>query len=157
MLSFVTRFWRANVPQLYVTWTATRPRRSRAIDDLSGRSPRLRHLLFNDFNKYGRTWQVLMSAEPAYRKRPDSIGGSTCAPRRRYGLLSRSPTYASGRGPHSRLRLASTTLPAVKVTAKARTGVSRASADPGPWNKQCADESGPPDFRLRLGRGLVPG
>src|SRR5258705_11862048 len=29
----------------------------------------------NDFNKYGRTWQVLMSAEPAYRKRPDSIGG----------------------------------------------------------------------------------
>ena len=29
----------------------------------------------NDFNKYGRTWQVLMSAEPEYRKQPDDIGG----------------------------------------------------------------------------------
>ena len=28
----------------------------------------------NDFNKFGRTWQVLMSAEPAYRKRPDDLG-----------------------------------------------------------------------------------
>jgi multidrug efflux pump subunit AcrB len=28
----------------------------------------------NDFNKFGRTWQVLMSAEPAYRNRPDDIG-----------------------------------------------------------------------------------
>ena len=28
----------------------------------------------NDFNKFGRTWQVLMSAEPSYRARPDSIG-----------------------------------------------------------------------------------
>ena len=28
----------------------------------------------NDFNKYGRTWQVLMSADPQYRKRPEDIG-----------------------------------------------------------------------------------
>jgi multidrug efflux pump subunit AcrB len=27
----------------------------------------------NDFNKYGRTWQVLMSADSMYRKRPDDI------------------------------------------------------------------------------------
>jgi multidrug efflux pump len=28
----------------------------------------------NDFNKYGRAWQVLMSADSQYRKRPDDIG-----------------------------------------------------------------------------------
>ena len=28
----------------------------------------------NDFNKYGRAWQVLMSADASYRKRPDDIG-----------------------------------------------------------------------------------
>ncbi len=28
----------------------------------------------NDFNKFGRTWQVLMSADPAYRVRPEDIG-----------------------------------------------------------------------------------
>jgi multidrug efflux pump subunit AcrB len=28
----------------------------------------------NDFNKYGRAWQVLMSADAQYRKRPDDIG-----------------------------------------------------------------------------------
>ena len=28
----------------------------------------------NDFNKYGRTWQVLMSAGQQYRKRPEDIG-----------------------------------------------------------------------------------
>ena len=28
----------------------------------------------NDFNKFGRTWQVLLSAEPAYRNRPEDVG-----------------------------------------------------------------------------------
>ena len=28
----------------------------------------------NDFNKYGRTWQVLMSAEPDQRSRPEDVG-----------------------------------------------------------------------------------
>ncbi|MBV8928737.1 MAG: efflux RND transporter permease subunit, partial [Mycobacteriaceae bacterium] len=28
----------------------------------------------NDFNKYGRTWQVLMSAEPQYRNSPGDVG-----------------------------------------------------------------------------------
>jgi len=28
----------------------------------------------NDFNKYGRTWQVLMSADSIHRKRPEDIG-----------------------------------------------------------------------------------
>ena len=36
----------------------------------------------NDFNKYGRTWQVLMSAERGYRKRPDDVGRSLGALRR---------------------------------------------------------------------------
>ena len=37
----------------------------------------------NDFNKYGRTWQVLMSADPSYRNRPDDIGGVYVRSRRR--------------------------------------------------------------------------
>src|SRR5262249_23996832 len=28
----------------------------------------------NDFNKYGRTWQVLMSSEARFRKRPEDVG-----------------------------------------------------------------------------------
>ncbi len=27
----------------------------------------------NDFNKFGRTWQVLMSAEPEFRMKPNDI------------------------------------------------------------------------------------
>jgi multidrug efflux pump len=50
------------------------------IDELfNGAVGHARHLYVNDFNKYGRTWQVLMSAEPEYRQRPDDIGGCTCA------------------------------------------------------------------------------
>ena len=46
------------------------------IDDVfNALSATLGNYYVNDFNKFGRTWQVLMSADPRYRKRPDDIGG----------------------------------------------------------------------------------
>jgi multidrug efflux pump len=57
----------------------------------------------NDFNKYGRTWQVLMSAEPQYRNRPDDG-------RQHVGALGQrrdgAAVVAGERAPHLRRRLA---------------------------------------------------
>src|SRR6266571_2716697 len=75
-LAFVNTFWRANVPQLYVDLDRDKVKALGVpIDELYGTLAATAGTYYvNDFNKYGRTWQVLMSAEPAYRKRPDSIG-----------------------------------------------------------------------------------
>src|SRR5712671_3415953 len=75
-LAFVNTFWRANVPQLYVDLDRDKVKALGVpIDELYGTLAATSGTYYvNDFNKYGRTWQVLMSAEPAYRKRPDSIG-----------------------------------------------------------------------------------
>ena len=73
MLGGVQTLWRASVPQL------ARGRRSRqgrgargaAGERSTARSPStLGTYYVNDFNKYGRTWQVLMSAAPGYRDAP---------------------------------------------------------------------------------------
>ena len=57
------------------TWTSTakKPRRwaCRSTRLFGTLSATLGYYYVNDFNKFGRTWQVLMSAEPGYRKRPD--------------------------------------------------------------------------------------
>src|SRR5439155_195673 len=75
-LGFVNTFWRASVPQLYVDLDRDKAKALGVpIDALYGTLAATSGTYYvNDFNKYGRTWQVLMSAEPAYRKRPDSIG-----------------------------------------------------------------------------------
>ena len=58
------------------TSTARRRRSSacRSTTSSARSSATLGNYYVNDFNKYGRAWQVLMSAEPAYRSRPDDIG-----------------------------------------------------------------------------------
>ena len=75
MFGQVNTLWRANVPQLYVE--ADREKAKTAgvsLDELYGTlAATLGNYYVNDFNKYGRTWQVLMSAEPGYRKRPDDV------------------------------------------------------------------------------------
>ena len=70
-----------NVPQLYVDVDREKAKALGVpVDDVFDALPAtLGTLYVNDFNKFGRTWQVLMSAEPGYRKRPDDIGTSTCA------------------------------------------------------------------------------
>ncbi len=76
MLGGAQTLWRANVPQLYVDVDREKAKAlgvpiDEVFDTLSAT---LGSYYVNDFNKYGRTWQVLMSAEPQYRNRPDAIG-----------------------------------------------------------------------------------
>ncbi|QDQ28464.1 multidrug efflux RND transporter permease subunit [Chitinimonas arctica] len=72
----VQTLWKANAPQLYVDVDRERAKSlgiplTDAFNTLAGT---LGTYYVNDFNKYGRAWQVLMSADAQYRKRPEDIG-----------------------------------------------------------------------------------
>src|SRR5258706_10234845 len=129
MLSFVNAFWRANVPQLYVDLDRDKAKALGVpIDDLYGTLAATSGTYYvNDFNKYGRTWQVLMSAEPAYRKRPDSIGGIYVrSPKSEMGPLNALPNVRYSSGPDSLDRLHK--LPPVKVVGPGAPRVSSGHA-----------------------------
>ena len=66
-LGMVNTFWRANVPQLYVDVDREKAKSLGVpLDDIfSTLAATLGSYYVNDFNKYGRTWQVLLSAESA--------------------------------------------------------------------------------------------
>ena len=66
----VNTLWRANVPQLYVETDREKAKSLGVpIDELYNTlAATLGSYYVNDFNKYGRTWQVLMSAEARYRR-----------------------------------------------------------------------------------------
>ncbi|HZN25649.1 MAG TPA: efflux RND transporter permease subunit, partial [Burkholderiales bacterium] len=72
----VNTLWRANVPQLYVDTDREKAKALGVpIDEVySTLAATLGSYYVNDFNKYGRTWQVLLSAESRYRNRPDDVG-----------------------------------------------------------------------------------
>lgn len=72
----IQTLWKANAPQLYVNVDRERAKAlgvplTDAFNTLAGT---LGTYYVNDFNKYGRAWQVLMSADSQYRKRPEDIG-----------------------------------------------------------------------------------
>jgi hydrophobe/amphiphile efflux-1 (HAE1) family protein len=69
--------FRANVPQLYVDLDRARAKSlgvniTEVYDALSAT---LGSYYVNDFNLFGRTWTVWMSAEPRFRAQPEDIGG----------------------------------------------------------------------------------
>ncbi|MGB5261945.1 MAG: efflux RND transporter permease subunit, partial [Gammaproteobacteria bacterium] len=68
--------WRSRVPQLYVDVDRARAKLLDVdIDTLFNTiAATLGTFYVNDFNKYGRTWQVQLSAEPQYRASPEDIG-----------------------------------------------------------------------------------
>ena len=68
--------WRPNVPQLFVDVDREKVKAYGVqVDDVfNALAATLGTYYVNDFNKYGRTWQVLMSAEPGYRRRPEDVG-----------------------------------------------------------------------------------
>jgi HAE1 family hydrophobic/amphiphilic exporter-1/multidrug efflux pump len=72
----INTLWRANTPQLYVDVDRERAKAVGVpLDDLYGTvAATIGTYYVNDFNRYGRTWQVLMSSEARFRKRPDDIG-----------------------------------------------------------------------------------
>jgi multidrug efflux pump len=69
-------FWRPNVPQLFVDVDREKAKALGVpIDEVfNALAATLGTYYVNDFNKSGRTWQVLMSSEARYRKRPDDVG-----------------------------------------------------------------------------------
>ncbi|HMA10924.1 MAG TPA: efflux RND transporter permease subunit, partial [Steroidobacteraceae bacterium] len=74
-LAQVLTLWRPHVPQLFVDVDREKAKMlGVAIDDVFNTlSATLGSYYVNDFNKYGRNWQVLMAAEPGARKTPQDV------------------------------------------------------------------------------------
>ena len=143
----VNTLWRSNVPQLYVDVDRERAKAVGVpLDDLFGAvSATLGTYYVNDFNKHGRTWQVLMSAEPQYRRSPEDIGGVWLRGRR--GDMVPLDSLADVRyssGPETLDRF--NNLPAVKIFGAGATSVSSGQAIARV--EQVASEVLPADFTL---------
>jgi HAE1 family hydrophobic/amphiphilic exporter-1/multidrug efflux pump len=150
MFGQVNTLWRANVPQLYV---ATDREKAKAlgvqVDEIYNTlAATLGTFYVNDFNKYGRTWQVLMSAEPAYRSRPDDVGAVYV--RSEHGSMVplaalAKVNYSSGPDTLDRFN----NLPAVKIFGQARPGFSSGQAIER--MEKIARETLPPEFSFDWG------
>src|SRR5690606_33717315 len=129
MLAGVQTLWRPAVPQLYVDLDRTAAKaRGIALDDLYNTlAATLGSYYVNEFNRFGRTWQVLMSAEPAYRMRPDAIGEVYVRSGRGEMVpLSAIANIRFTSGPDALDRF--NNLPAVKLLGQAAPGVSSGQA-----------------------------
>ena len=121
--------WRATVPQLFVDTDREKAKKLGVpIDDVyNALAGTLGTYYVNDFNKYGRTWQVLMSADPAYRTRPDDIGGVYVRSAKGEMIpLSSLATVKFSSGPDALDRF--NNLPAVKIIGQAAPGFSSGQA-----------------------------
>jgi HAE1 family hydrophobic/amphiphilic exporter-1/multidrug efflux pump len=121
--------WRATVPQLHIDVDREKAKTlGIPISDIfAALSATLGNYYINDFNKYGRAWQVLMSAEPGYRNRPDDIGAVyvRSAKGEMIPLSSLvSVKYSSGPDVLDRFN----NLPAVKILGQAAPGYSSGQA-----------------------------
>ena len=125
----VNTLWRANVPQLYVDTDREKAKSLGVpIDELySTLAATLGSYYVNDFNKYGRTWQVLLSAESRYRSRPDDVGDIWV--RSEKGTMVPLASLLQARyssGPETLDRF--NNLPAVKLFGSAAPGYSSGQA-----------------------------
>jgi HAE1 family hydrophobic/amphiphilic exporter-1/multidrug efflux pump len=128
-LGGVQTLWRATVPQLRVDVNREKAKAlgvpvNEVFDTLAAT---LGNFYVNDFNRYGRTWQVLMSAEPAYRKKPNDIGSIYV--RSETGQMIPLSALAEVRysaGPDSLDRF--NNLPAVKMFGQGAPGTSSGEA-----------------------------
>jgi HAE1 family hydrophobic/amphiphilic exporter-1/multidrug efflux pump len=146
-IAFVQTFWRANVPQLYVDVDReTAKSLGVPIDEVFNTlAATLGSYYVNDFNKYGRTWQVLLSAEPAQRGQPDDAGAVYVRSQKGEMVPLRSLariTYTNGPGTMERFN----NLPAVKMLGSGAPGVS--SGDAIAEVERIAAQVLPPDFSL---------
>ena len=150
MLGGVQTLWRASSPQLYVEVDRERAKALGVpVDELFNTlSSTLGSYYVNDFNKYGRTWQVLMSAEAGYRKRPDDIGRMWV--RSDSGQMVPVSALANVRyssGPETLDRF--NNLPAVKLFGQGAPGVSSGQAIAEV--ERIAKQVLPPDFSYDWG------
>jgi multidrug efflux pump len=72
----VNTFWQPNVPQLYVDVDRAKAKSLGVnVDEVFNTlAATLGTYYVNDFNRYGRTWQVLMSSDSRFRKTPEDVG-----------------------------------------------------------------------------------
>ena len=148
--AFVQTLWRPATPQLYVDVDRDKAKALGVpLGDLYGAlAATLGNYYVNDFNKYGRTWQVLMSAEPQYRNSPSDVGDIYVRSERGDMIPLRSLAnirYAAG--PDSMTRF--NNLPAVKLFGQAAPGVSSGQAIAEA--ERVAAEVLPPDFSFDWG------
>ncbi|MEO8007814.1 MAG: efflux RND transporter permease subunit, partial [Betaproteobacteria bacterium] len=149
-LAGVQTLWRASVPQLHIDVDREK---AKALgvpigDVFDTLSATLGSYYVNDFNKFGRTWQVLMSAEPGYRNKPDSIGELYVRSDRGAMVPIKTlakVTYTSGPDSLDRFN----NLPAVKLLGKGAPGVSSGQAIA--VVERIANEVLPPDFSYDWG------
>jgi HAE1 family hydrophobic/amphiphilic exporter-1/multidrug efflux pump len=150
MLGGAQTLWRATVPQLTVDVDREKAKKLGVpIDDVfNGLAATLGTYYVNDFNKYGRTWQVLMSADAPYRNRPDDIGAVYVrTPKGEMVPLSALATVRYSSGPDSLERF--NNLPAVKIIGQAAPGISSGQAIARV--EQIAREVLPTDFSFDWG------
>ena len=150
MFGQVNTLWRANVPQLYVETDREKAKALGVpVDEVYNTlAATLGTFYVNDFNKYGRTWQVLMSADPAYRKRPDDVG-AVYVRSERGGMVPLASlarvNYSSGPDSLDRFN----NLPAVKIFGQTQPGYSSGQAIER--MEKIARESLPPEFTFDWG------
>ncbi|MCE9641543.1 MAG: efflux RND transporter permease subunit, partial [Betaproteobacteria bacterium] len=133
LLGGVQTLWRATVPQLYVDVDREKAKAlgvpiNDVFDTLAAT---LGNFYVNDFNRYGRTWQVLMSADREYRKRPEAIGGIYVRAQEGPNAGSMVPLSALAEvkfsaGPDSLDRF--NNLPSVKLFGQGAPGISSGQA-----------------------------
>jgi len=128
-LAYVQTLWRATVPQLSVKVDREKAKTLGVpISDVyNALSATLGNYYVNDFTKSGRAWQVLMSAEPQYRTRPDDIGAVYVRSTKGEMIpLSSVATVTYSSGPDALDRF--NNLPAVKLLGSGAPGVSSGQA-----------------------------
>ena len=129
ILSGVQTLWRPNTPQLRVEVDRERAKAmgialNDAFDTLAAN---LGTFYVNDFNKFGRAWQVLMAADARYRMRPQDIAriyvknqAGEMVPISAFAQID----YSSGPDTLDRFN----NLPAVKMLGSAAPGYSSGQA-----------------------------
>lgn len=128
-LGMVNSLWKPETPQLFID--VDRDRAKTLGINLTGAFNTLAAALgsyyVNDFNKYGRTWQVLLSTESQYRKSPEDVGRMYV--RNNSGDMIPLSAFASikySSGPDTVDRF--NNLPAVKLIGEAGSGFSSGEA-----------------------------
>jgi HAE1 family hydrophobic/amphiphilic exporter-1/multidrug efflux pump len=149
-LAGVQTLWRSSTPQLTVDVDREKAKAlgvpiTAVFDTLSAT---LGSYYVNDFNKFGRTWQVLMSAEPSFRDKPDSVGELYVRADKGAMVPIRALTtvrYTSGPDSLDRFN----NLPAVKLLGQGAPGISSGQAIQAV--ERIADKTLPADFSYDWG------
>jgi HAE1 family hydrophobic/amphiphilic exporter-1/multidrug efflux pump len=142
--------WHAAVPQLFIDVDREKAKTVGVpINDIFNTlSATMGTYYVNDFNKYGRTWQVLMSSEGQFRKKPDDITGVYVRSKNGDMIpLSSLVAVKYISGPDSLDRF--NNLPAVKIIGQAAPGYSSGQAIARV--EQIANEVLPNDFSYDWG------